>query len=460
MNVHSRLARRRSQLGFWLNNKLSTKIPNLEYNLHRRTSKSRCKMDRIQPLPNQIFLPPVPSLSQRWTALRLNVQAWYLYSSLTSSNPSTFRRGDIFCTTSQCTLPSEEAVEYDCVLESVINWYREQGVKGAIIWYLHPIPPVNLGARLYARGVCANWEPHWMWCDLREREEEEGRSDKFVIQISANDPNAAAEGEDTHLVWKIAALKGKKWVGGCLLNVTTGGHGVGGLFDRYVLEEERKQGLGTALAHASCELAGKLGCHNVVLNATEEGEPVYRRAGFQSMGKGYSWFLRGSILTQPPPTSKQVKFLEAVGMGDIKVLDTMRRDLTPEMLSEETINEETPLEIAVRCKQSASANWLIERGVVPDIMSLWDLGWKDRIPALLDAHPELVMRKAGRWSATPLHYAIERDDTEMAKLLLRVPHDLESKDGVFQSTPSEWAKRFRRMAIIELLELQSSDASV
>jgi GNAT superfamily N-acetyltransferase len=302
-----------------------------------------------------------------------------------------------------------------------------------------------------------------MWCDLSERagksEEEEEKSDRFVIRISPYDSSTAALGEDTHSVWKVAALKGKKWVGGCLLNVTTGEHGVGGLFDMYVLEEERKQGIGTALAQATCELAGRLGCHHVVLNATEEGEPVYRRSGFRSMGKGYTWFLRGSILTQPPPSSEQRKFLEAIGMGDIEVLETMRRDLTPGILSEETINDETPLEIAVRCKQSASANWLIEHGVVPDIMSLWDLGWKDRIPALLDAHPELVKRKAGRWSAISLHYAIERDDTEMAKLLLRIPHNLESKDEVFKSTPLEWAKRFQRMEIIELLKSSISDAS-
>jgi GNAT superfamily N-acetyltransferase len=298
-----------------------------------------------------------------------------------------------------------------------------------------------------------------MWCNLRKREEEEGRSDKFVIQTNPNNTNTVAEGEDTHLVWKVAALKGQKWVGGCLLNVTTGEHGVGGLFDMYVLEEERKQGIGTALAQATCELAGKLGCHHVVLNASEEGEPVYQRAGFQSMGKGYTWFLRGSILAQSPPGSEQVKFLEAIGMGDIGGLDMMRRDLTQELLSEETINEETPLEISVRCKQPSSANWLIEHGVVPDIMSLWDLGWKDRIPALLDAHPKLVKRKAGRWSATPLHYAIERGDIEMAKLLLRISHDLESKDGVFQSTPLEWAKRFQRTEIIELLDLQRSGAS-
>ena len=35
--------------------------------------------------------------------------------------------------------------------------------------------------------------------------------------------------------------------------------------------------LGTLAGTLRPELAGKLGCHHVVLNATEEGEPVYRR---------------------------------------------------------------------------------------------------------------------------------------------------------------------------------------
>jgi hypothetical protein len=153
-----------------------------------------------------------------------------------------------------------------------------------------------------------------------------------------------------------------------------------------------------------------------------------------------------------------VKFLEAVGMEDIEVLEITGRDLTLETLSRGAINELTPLEIAARCKQSGSAEWLIEHWVVPDIMPLWDLGWRDRIPALVDAHPSLVKQKGGRWSATPLRYAIERGDAEMAKLLLSVPNDLENKDGVFQSTPLEWAERFRRTEIIELLESQKFDA--
>jgi hypothetical protein len=247
-------------------------------------------------------------------------------------------------------------------------------------------------------------------------------------------------------------MRENEWLGGCTLNVKTGEHGVGGLFDMYVKPEERKQGIGGALTQAACELAMKLGCHHMVVNATDDGGPIYQRVGFRSMGMGRTWFLRDSVLALPPPSNGQIKLLEAVGRGDMNALDMMKNDILREQLSLETINGETPFEIAVRCKQTASSEWLIDHGVVPDIMSLWDLGWKDRIPALLATSPELVRRKAGRWTATPLHYAIERNDADMAKLLLSVPNDLESRDGVFRSTPMDWAQRFQRTEIIEFLE--------
>ncbi|KAE9370222.1 hypothetical protein N431DRAFT_426623 [Stipitochalara longipes BDJ] len=409
-------------------------------------------MDEIIPLQGATFLPPEADLSQRWVALRLNVQAWYLHCSRTSEDPSTFRIGDILCTTSQCTLPSEESVEDDQVLDSIIDWYRTHRQKGAIIWYLHPKVPVHLDARFYAHGVCPNWEPHWMWCDLKEMKQAEKPSDRFNIRVKAENESALAPETGENLVWIVSAMREKEWLGGCTLNVTTGEHGIGGLFDMYVKPEERKQGIGGALTQAACKLAMKLGCHHVMLNATDEGAPVYKRVGFQSMGMGRTWFLRDTVFALPPPSTGQVKFLEAVGRGDINALDLMKDDIVPKQLSEETINGETPLEIAVRCKQTVSVEWLIEHGVVPDIMSLWELGWKDRIPALLAVHPELVSRKSGRWTATPLHYAIEKNDVDMAKLLLSVPNDLESKDGVFQSTPLGWAEVFQRTEIIALLK--------
>src|ERR1700753_2040753 len=148
-------------------------------------------MEDINPLQSATFLPPEADLSQRWVALRLNVQAWYLHCSRTSDSSATFRIGDIFCTSLHCTLPSEESVEDDKVLESIINWYRTDCQKGAIIWYLHPKAPVHLDARFYARGVCPNWEPHWMWCDLREMKQAGKPSDRFKIRVKAENESAS-----------------------------------------------------------------------------------------------------------------------------------------------------------------------------------------------------------------------------------------------------------------------------
>lgn len=295
-----------------------------------------------------------------------------------------------------------------------------------------------------------------MWCCLSGWKAGSSPSKGFSICTEAEENSrvtAVGDGERDRVsfVWKLSARRGKAWLGGCKLHVTTGEHGVGGLFDMYVKPEERRQGVGAALTSATCEAAKKLGCHHVLVNATEEGAPVYQRVGFQSIGMGRTWYLRDSVFDLPPPNPVQVRFLEAIGRGDISALDVMD-DILPEQLPGETVNGETPLEIAVRCKALASAEWLVEHGVVPDIMSAWDLGWKDRIPALLATHPELVRRKAGRWTATPLHYAIEHDDMDMVKVLRSVPNDLESKDGVFQSTPLKWAERFGRMEIIELLK--------
>ena len=56
------------------------------------------------------------------------------------------------------------------------------------------------------------------------------------------------------------------------------------LFDVYVAEPFRRQGLGAALTRAAGE--------TVVLNATGEGELLYRALGFRSLGRGRTWWLR------------------------------------------------------------------------------------------------------------------------------------------------------------------------
>jgi hypothetical protein len=99
-----------------------------------------------------------------------------------------------------------------------------------------------------------------------------------------------------------------------------------------------------------------------------------------------------------------------------------------------------------------SAEWLTARGGTVDVISAWDLGWKERVPELLAAHPERVNQRYGGWQVTPLHVAAERNDAELARLLLAADPDLDAKDTAFRSTPLGWARHFGHAEIIALIE--------
>jgi hypothetical protein len=60
----------------------------------------------------------------------------------------------------------------------------------------------------------------------------------------------------------------------------------GALFDVFVADEMRRRGLGAALTGAAA------GGETVVLNATGDGELLYRSLGFESLGYGRTWWLR------------------------------------------------------------------------------------------------------------------------------------------------------------------------
>jgi GNAT superfamily N-acetyltransferase len=425
----------------------------------------------VKRLPED-FLTENATLEQRWQALRLNVRAWCERSSLAQEQSEIGRAGELLWTYNQLTVPSEDSLQDDQQINDILNWYRDRHLlntaKGAIFWYLHQIPPVTLGARFFARGVGPNWSPLWMWCELSHIHDNQEVNSTFEIRIAGEHLSSlhndavmeALHQMQPRTVWHLSASElGRSDIGGCTLNITTGDSGVGGLFDLWVDPQVRRQGVGSALVRSACQLARQLGCYHVIVNSTAMGEPVYQRAGFESMGYGYTWFLNSKTLTKPPPSSDMVKFLEGVGLGDVKTLEEVGICLTAAQLQESSLNEMTPFEIAVHCKQPASAAWLLDHGVVPDIMSLWDLDWKDRVATLIVEHPELVKRKSGRWNATPLHYAIERDDMELVKLLLTVPNDLEIRDAVFDSTPLGWARHFQRQEILKVLEVQTFSKS-
>ncbi len=63
------------------------------------------------------------------------------------------------------------------------------------------------------------------------------------------------------------------------------------LYDMGVLPAARGQGFGLALALAALACARDNCCTTLTLNATSAGEPVYRRAGLESLGLGMTCWL-------------------------------------------------------------------------------------------------------------------------------------------------------------------------
>src|SRR5581483_9324691 len=253
--------------------------------------------------PQELFLEDDPTFEQRWQALSLNNQSWFARCAQARAKEAIYEKGMMWAG-GHIAISSVDPLQVDNQLDRAMEWYRSQRpLEGAICWYLSATPPGDLAARLLARGFEPNWQPHWMWCNLRELSDQHIHAFAFDIQTVEEEP--AGEADDlpyypaearearTALhrtyprhVCSLVALQKKRIVGRCMLNVTTGEWGIAGLFAMGVAPSARNQGIGTALAWEACNLARQTGCRHVMLNATPLGEPVYRRVGFTSMGYG------------------------------------------------------------------------------------------------------------------------------------------------------------------------------
>jgi ribosomal protein S18 acetylase RimI-like enzyme len=173
----------------------------------------------------------------------------------------------------------------DADLETAMRMAAERGVSEVGCWGL--VPNERLGRRLLALGFQDGWEPHWMGIESADRPERAVEAAEESDECSTALPyghDVAPADVARHFV----ARDGGALVGHAVLHVEGE---TGGLYDMGVAPAARRRGHGTMLTLAVVAAAQEIGCTSVTLNATGEGEPLYRGVGFTSLGHGMTWWL-------------------------------------------------------------------------------------------------------------------------------------------------------------------------
>jgi len=174
----------------------------------------------------------------------------------------------------------------DADLETAVRTAVDHGVGEVGCWSL--AQDERLGRRLLGLGFQDGWQPHWMGVDATRRR---GLLVEHAVQPSGECSAALPYGHDPvpdDVARHFVARDDGALAGHVVLHVEGD---TGGVYDMGVAPALRRRGHGTALTLAALAAADELGCATVTLNATAEGEPLYRSVGFASLGHGMTWWL-------------------------------------------------------------------------------------------------------------------------------------------------------------------------
>jgi ribosomal protein S18 acetylase RimI-like enzyme len=302
-------------------------------------------------------------------------------------------------------------------VEAAVERIRALGLRNASCWSL--ARDDALGTRLVARGFGWGWQPHWMALDVdrvagtppgHDVEQRRGPIPEDV-PYGAGDTDPPAT---VHLVVRA----GGAVAGHVAVNPW---RGIAGIYSMGVSPPHRRRGIGRALTVAAARVAAERGCTHAILNATDQGAPLYRSVGFESLGRGQTWwYVRGR-----PPTAREAALAEAIGFGDVAALDAL--DPAPAELAAPLPGGTSPLRLAVVTDRVGTAAWMLDRA------------------------PALLRRRFEPWGGTVLHLAVEWGRPRIAALAIDRGADPAARDRSFRSTPREWAGHFGRPELAELV---------
>jgi GNAT superfamily N-acetyltransferase len=177
-----------------------------------------------------------------------------------------------------------------------VQWCRELGVRIGV-WLSAGVDP----APLADAGFQEDWTPCWMAAriedirpaaDPRVQLQEESRDYRGGDAAYARD--LALTRQRPQHTWYAAAYDARSRFAGRVWAHADGT--VAGIYDMAVWPRFQRQGFGTGLLRTVCEPVAAAGVTDVVLNATDQGRPLYERCGFEKIGDGCTWSMPG-----PPP---------------------------------------------------------------------------------------------------------------------------------------------------------------
>jgi ribosomal protein S18 acetylase RimI-like enzyme/ankyrin repeat protein len=354
-------------------------------------------------------------------------------------------------------------------IDQSFDWQAIQGPSNLLLWSARPNHAADL--LFHARGCQESFRPHWMRLSLEHPlPRPKPISGIHIIEATPGDLDAlltarevpylttpwlarllslATQAETPRSVWMTLAWGTKQRratiAGAGFLHLHDDGDELNAaLFNLGVGPAWRNRGIGSALTLSLARIAQRHGASGLLLNATGEGERVYRSLGFTTTGHGQTWFMPAATLANRPAPAL-VAAAEALGQGDIGRLDPdfARLDSLP--------NGDTPIGFAVRFRQPESVSWLLDHGAAPDIVPLWTTGFRAEASAAMEDARWLNIQR-GRESTTPLHDAIRLNDRELVERLLAAGADLTIRDSQWHGRPLDWANALNRPRFAALIE--------
>jgi GNAT superfamily N-acetyltransferase len=291
---------------------LSFEFAGVWYLVTRRDQRLKC----IAPAEGNVWMPEIlreasrealfEAIQENEVAFWLNrarLAGWEVHEEPGLTWYRSGLRSPMFNGVIQTTLSDDEA---DARIEAILARFRTDRLP--MVWWSGPSRrPLDLGARLLARGLTTPGDDPGMAADLQALNEDVATPAGLTIELVANDaalrtwmltlratdglppptrePDLALQRpasfatEDDYRLY-LARLDGAP-VGTAAAQI---GDGVVGLYCVGVVQEARRQGIGAAVTLAALREAHGQGYRFGVLGASEMGESVYRRLGFKRYG--------------------------------------------------------------------------------------------------------------------------------------------------------------------------------